>query len=33
MARAISLGIFGQKLKSMMPAPAVASPQPAGPPR
>jgi len=33
MARAISLGIFGQKLKSMMPAPAAAAPQPAELPR
>jgi lysophospholipase L1-like esterase len=33
MARAITLGIFGQKLKSMMPAPAAAAPPLAQPPR
>ena len=33
MARAITLGIFGHKLKAMMPAPSTAAPQPAGPQR
>jgi len=31
MARAITLGIFGHKLKSMIPAPSVAAPAAAGP--
>ena len=33
MARAITLGIFGHKLKSMIPAPSAAAPQPAEPQR
>jgi acyl-CoA thioesterase I len=33
MARAITLGIFGHRLKSMMPAPPAAAPQPAEPQR
>jgi lysophospholipase L1-like esterase len=33
MARAITLGIFGHRLKSMMPAPSAAAPQPAEPQR